>query len=78
MQTDKENEKVNDCKGNENRKTISLGTWNITSVTNKEEQITEEMTKWKVDTLGISETKKAGKGSKKLIIMNSLYTIYSG
>ncbi|KAF2893648.1 hypothetical protein ILUMI_12526 [Ignelater luminosus] len=76
MQTDKEDKKLNNCKGHEDKKTTSFGTWNITSLTYNEEEIRKEMAKLKVDILGIGETKKAGKENKKLINGFTLY--YSG
>ena len=41
-----------------------IGTWNIKTLNGKEEEIVEEMDKYRIDLLGISETKKKGKGQK--------------
>lgn len=55
---------------------VSIGTWNITSLNGKEIEITEEMSRFKIDILGISEVKKQGKGNIKLTNEYTLY--YSG
>ncbi|KAK9687816.1 hypothetical protein QE152_g35987 [Popillia japonica] len=55
---------------------MGAGTWNITSLTGKEVEITKEMRKFKLDILGISETRKQGKGNIKLTDGYTLY--YSG
>lgn len=53
-----------------------VGTWNVRGVNGKEKELEEEFGKIDLDLLGITETKKKGKGVLK---MNSgIFLIYSG
>lgn len=45
---------------------LIIGTWNINTINGKEEEIVEEIKDWKIQIMGISETKKKGKGFKIL------------
>ncbi|CAF3932499.1 unnamed protein product [Rotaria sp. Silwood1] len=55
---------------------INIGTWNVTSLTGKEIELAEEAQKYTLDILGISSTKRKGKGS--LILNNGWQLYYSG
>ncbi|CAF3333272.1 unnamed protein product [Rotaria sp. Silwood2] len=55
---------------------INIVTWNVTSLTGKEMELAEEAQKYKLDILGISSTKRKGKGS--LILNNGWQLYYSG
>lgn len=53
-----------------------IGCWNIKTLTGKEVELTEEMDKYKLHILGISEVRKKGQGIKTL---DRGYTLrYSG
>ena len=52
-----------------------FGTWNVQSLRGKEVELVEEAKKYKVDILGITETKKKGQGIENL---GSHKLIYSG
>ena len=49
------------------RRKWNLGTWNIRSLYNKEEEIIKELVGFRLEILALSETKKKGRGK---IIMN--------
>ena len=54
---------------------MNIGTWNVRSIKGKEKELVEEVKKYKVDILGITETKKKGKDEEDL---GSHKLIYSG
>ena len=56
-------------------RTTSIGTWNVRSVNGKELELVEEVRKYKIDILGVTETKKKGQGVDNL---GSHTLIYSG
>ena len=41
---------------------MNIGTWNVRSLSGKEVELVEEIKKYNVDILGITETKKKGEG----------------
>ena len=43
-------------------RTMNIGTWNVRSLSGKEVELVEEIKKYSVDILGITETKKKGEG----------------
>lgn len=43
-----------------------MGTWNIRSTNDKEMELAQEFNKVKLDTLGVTETKKKEKGEMEL------------
>ena len=45
---------------------MNFGTWNIKTLSNKEEEIIQEMKEHKLELLGLSETKKRGSGEQRL------------
>lgn len=49
-----------------NKSTLKLGIWNVRSIRGKEIEIIEEMEKQQLDFLGITETKKKGKGINRI------------
>ncbi|KAK9739722.1 hypothetical protein QE152_g8722 [Popillia japonica] len=53
-----------------------IGTWNVRSIKGKEEEIVEEMLKQGIEILGITETKKKGKGIKR--IHKGYWLLWSG
>ncbi|KAK4873717.1 hypothetical protein RN001_013077 [Aquatica leii] len=48
------------------RGVIKIGTWNVKSIIGKEDEIIEEMQMQNIDYLGITETKRKGKGEMEL------------
>lgn len=58
------------------KQTTVIGTWNVRSIKGKEEEIVEEMEKYGIDILGITETKKKNKGRKCL--NNGYHMLWSG
>lgn len=55
---------------------MNIGTWNVTSLTGKEIELVEEAKKYQLDILGISSTKRKGKGT--FIVDNGWQLFYSG
>jgi exonuclease III len=55
---------------------MNIGTWNVTSLTGKELELIEEAKKYQLDILGISSTKRKGKGT--LNLNNGWQLFYSG
>ena len=55
---------------------LIIGTWNIKTINGKEEELVEEMRKYKTEILGLSETKRRGNGEKTL--KNNYILRYSG
>ncbi|CAF3797283.1 unnamed protein product [Rotaria sp. Silwood1] len=55
---------------------MNIDTWNITSLTGKEIELTEEAKKYQLDILEISSTKRKGKGT--LSLNNGWQLFYSG
>ena len=53
-----------------------VGTWNVRSLTGKEKELTEEFEKVNIDILGVTETKKKGKGEE--VLEGGHILIYSG
>ena len=43
---------------------VRFGAWNVRSLRGREEELLEEMEKYKLEILGVSETKMKGNGSK--------------
>ena len=54
---------------------MNIGTWNVRSLSGKEVELVEEIKKYNIDILGITETKKKGKGVENL---NGYKLVYSG
>ncbi|CAF1534892.1 unnamed protein product [Adineta ricciae] len=54
----------------------NIGTWNVTSLNGKEVEVVEEAQKYHLDILGISSTKRKGKGS--ITLNNGWQLYYSG
>lgn len=55
---------------------LRIATWNIQTLTGKEPELVDEMKKYKVDILGVSEARKKASGTK---ILNNNYVLrYSG
>ncbi|GLV37385.1 hypothetical protein CBL_10648 [Carabus blaptoides fortunei] len=63
-------------KGVPKNKVRRLGTWNIRSIKEKEEELVEEMEKQNIEILGITETKKKGRGMRS--IHKGYWMIWSG
>ena len=57
------------------KRTMNIGTWNIQSVRSKEIELVQEMRKYKISILGVTETKKKGQGIEDL---GSHKLLYSG
>lgn len=60
---------IKEIKNEEKRKRkneIKIGNWNVQSSTGKEEELVEEMIQHDIEILAITETKKKGKGLKKI------------
>lgn len=55
---------------------LRFGTWNIKTLNGKEEEIVDEMEKYRLNILGLSEVKRKGRGEKTLKKNYKLY--YSG
>jgi len=55
--------------------TLRIGSWNIISWTNKEQEVIMDLIKHRIDICGLSETKKKGKGS---IRYQNYILFYSG
>lgn len=64
---------VKGVRGNNN---LKIGTWNLTSLRGKECELVQEMEEYKIQIMGISETKKCGKGKTKIAESCTMY--YSG
>lgn len=82
MKQDK-NKKIVKVKERENKKgqkseshTVNLGTWNVRGLNGKEDELTEELSKMNMQYVGITETKRKGKGVKKL--PNGYWMYWSG
>ena len=56
-------------------RTLNIGTWNVRSISGKELELVDEVKRYKIDILGITETKKKGQGIQNL---GSHTLIYSG
>ena len=54
---------------------MSIGTWNVRSLSGKEVELVEEIKKYNIDILGITETKKKGEGMENY---EGYKLIYSG
>ena len=52
-----------------------IGTWNVRSVKNKENEVIREMKRYNIDVLGLSETKARGNGMKAV---DGASYVYSG
>ena len=48
------------------KRTMNIGTWNTRSINGKEIELVNEVKKYKIDILGITETKKKGRGTENL------------
>ena len=53
---------------------MSIGTWNVRSIKGKEVELVNEVKKYKVDKLGITETKKKGRGVENLGSRKLIYS----
>ena len=53
-------------KAERRRTIIRIGTWNLRSLTGKEDEVVEEMKVQDIDYLGVTEIKRKGKGMKEL------------
>lgn len=64
-----------DTKEQNKKETLKIGTWNVRSINGKEVELVEEFERAGLDVLGITETKKKGKGMEQL---EGHIHIYSG
>ncbi|KAK9737767.1 hypothetical protein QE152_g10416 [Popillia japonica] len=64
----KENDIIEESKINKSQNLWKIGTWNVRSLTGKEEELVEELEKVNADIVGITETKKKGKGEILLLV----------
>ena len=51
-----------------------IGTWNVRSVKNKENEVIREMKRYNIDVLGLSETKARGNGMKAVDGVSYMYS----
>ena len=58
------------------KRNMRIGTWNVRSIKGKEVELLDEIRKYKINILGITETKKKGQGHEDLGLGHKL--IYSG
>lgn len=58
------------------KSTWKLGTWNVRSINNKEQELSDEFDKLDIDILTLTETKRKGNGEE--ILENGHLLIYSG
>ena len=68
----KKNKQDNPKIGN-NNDCYRFGTWNVRSLTGKEMELIEEMKKYRLDVLGVSEGKMRGNGMKTVDGMTCVY-----
>ena len=62
-------------KNEEKDKVYRLGTWNVRSARNKEEELIREMKRYNLDILGLSETKGRGNGMKVIEGASYVYAV---
>ncbi|KAK9709146.1 hypothetical protein QE152_g26790 [Popillia japonica] len=72
----KENDIIEESKINKSQNLWKIGTWNVRSLTGKEEELVEELEKVNADIVGITETKKKGKG--EILLSGGHLLIYCG
>jgi exonuclease III len=53
---------------------MNYGTWNVQDIRRKFEEITSELGKLKMDVIGLTETKRKGKGTETVRIYVHLYS----
>ena len=44
------------------KRTMRIGTWNVRSINGKEVELIDEIKKYRINILGVTETKKKGQG----------------
>ena len=66
--------KQSDPKLGNNNGCYRFGTWNVRSLTGKEMELIEEMKKYKLNVLGVSEGKMRGNGMKTVDGMTCVYS----